>query len=54
MRRAAVSGAAFPASLQAEIRERGVDAYQLYATADVGVIAYETSARAGMVVNEHV
>ena len=54
IRRAAVSGAAFPASLQDEIRARGVDAYQLYATADVGVIAYETSARAGMVVNEDV
>jgi phenylacetate-CoA ligase len=54
IRRAAVSGAAFPASLQAEMRTRGVDAYQLYATADVGVIAYETSAREGLVVNEDV
>jgi phenylacetate-CoA ligase len=54
IRRAAVSGAAFPASLQAEMRSRGIDAYQLYATADVGVIAYETLARAGMVVNEDV
>jgi phenylacetate-CoA ligase len=54
IRRAAVSGAAFPASLQAEIRSRGIDAYQLYATADLGVIAYETSARSGMVVNEDV
>jgi len=54
IRRAAVSGAAFPASLQAEIRGRDIDAYQLYATADIGVIAYETSARSGMVVNEHV
>jgi phenylacetate-CoA ligase len=54
IRRAAVSGAAFPASLQAEIRSRGVDAYQLYATADLGVIAHETSARSGMVVNEDV
>jgi phenylacetate-CoA ligase len=54
IRRAAVSGAAFPASLQAEMRSRGIDAYQLYATADVGVIAYETPARAGMVVNEDV
>ena len=52
--RAAVSGAAFPPSLQAEFRSRGVDAYQLYATADLGVVAYETSARAGMVVNEDV
>ncbi len=43
IRRAVVSGAAFPPSLQAEIRDRGVDAYQLYATADLGCIAYETA-----------
>ena len=54
IRRAAVSGAAFPPSLQAEMRSRGIDAYQLYATADLGVVAYETPARAGMVVNEDV
>ncbi len=54
IRRAAVSGAAFPPSLQTEIHARGIDAYQLYATADVGVVAYETSARAGMVVNEDI
>jgi len=54
IRKAAVSGAAFPASLQAEIKARGVDAYQLYATADLGVIAYESSARQGMVVSEDV
>jgi phenylacetate-CoA ligase len=50
--KAVVSGAAFPPSLQAEIKARGVDAYQSYATADVGVIAYETPARQGLVVNE--
>jgi phenylacetate-CoA ligase len=54
IRRAVVSGAAFPPSLQAEIRDRGVDAYQIYATADLGCIAYETPAREGMVVNEDV
>jgi phenylacetate-CoA ligase len=54
LKRAAVSGAAFPASLQAEIKARGIDAYQLYATADLGVVAYETVAREGMVVNEDV
>ena len=54
IRRAAVSGAAFPPSLQAEMRSRGIDAYQLYATADLGIVAYETPARAGMVVNEDV
>jgi phenylacetate-CoA ligase len=52
--KAAVSGAAFPPSLQAEIKARGIDAYQLYATADLGVIAYETPARQGMVVSEDV
>jgi phenylacetate-CoA ligase len=50
--KALVSGAAFPKSLQEEIKGRGVDAYQAYATADIGVIAYETAAREGMVVNE--
>jgi phenylacetate-CoA ligase len=54
MRKAAVSGAAFPPSLQAEIRDRGIDAYQLYATADLGCIAYETPVREGLVVNEDV
>ena len=53
IKRAIVSGAAFPPSLQAWVRERGIDAYQLYATADVGVIAYETPAREGMVLNEN-
>lgn len=52
LRRAAVSGAAFPPSLQAEFRQHGIDAYQCYATAECGVIAYETRAREGMVVNE--
>jgi phenylacetate-CoA ligase len=49
-----VSGAAFPPTLQAEIKARGIDAYQLYAVADLGVVAYETAARAGMVVMEEV
>ncbi|MBM6596486.1 phenylacetate--CoA ligase family protein [Microvirga pudoricolor] len=52
IKRAVVSGAAFPKALQEEIRARGVDAYQAYATADLGLVAYETSARDGMVVNE--
>ena len=50
--KALVSGAAFPPSLQAEFSRRGVQAYQAYATADLGVIAYETGAREGLVVNE--
>lgn len=54
IRKAVVSGAAFPPSLQADFRTRGIDAYQLYAIADLGVVAYETSARNGLVVNEDV
>src|SRR5712664_2675084 len=52
IKRALVSGAAFPKSLQDEIKSRGVDAYQAFGTADLGMIAFETSARDGMVVNE--
>ncbi|WP_279357377.1 phenylacetate--CoA ligase family protein [Methylobacterium indicum] len=50
--KALVSGAAFPASLQAEFRERGIAAAQAYATADVGFIAYETPGEHGLLVNE--
>ncbi|MCK1312431.1 AMP-binding protein [Bradyrhizobium sp. 23] len=52
IKRALVSGAAFPPSLQAEIKAGGIDAYQAFGTADLGIIAFETSARDGMVVNE--
>ena len=52
IKRALVSGAAFPKSLQDEIKSRGIDAYQAYATADLGFIAYESAARDGLVVNE--
>ncbi|BBO11218.1 phenylacetate--CoA ligase family protein [Bradyrhizobium sp. TM102] len=52
IKRALVSGAAFPPSLQAEIKARGIDAYQAFGTADLGLIAFETEAREGMVVNE--
>lgn len=54
LRKAAVSGAAFPPSLQAEFAARGIDAYQIYATADLGLVAYDTAARAGLVVAEDV
>src|SRR2546421_7791978 len=52
IKRAVVSGAAFPKSLQDEVSSRGIDAYQSFATADLGLIAFETPARDGMVVNE--
>jgi len=52
--KALVSGEAFPPSLRDWLLERGIAAYQCYATADTGVIAYETSARAGLVLDEQV
>ena len=52
IKRALVSGAAFPKSLQQEIHSRGVDAYQAFGTADLGIVAYETSVHEGMTVNE--
>jgi phenylacetate-CoA ligase len=52
--RALVSGAALPATLRQELGARGIDVLSCYAIAEVGVIAYETAARDGMVVNEHV
>lgn len=54
IRKAAVSGAAFPKSLQAEFAERGIVAHQAYATADIGFIAYETGRHDGLVVNEDI
>ncbi|MBR0937890.1 phenylacetate--CoA ligase family protein [Bradyrhizobium jicamae] len=52
IKRALVSGAAFPKSLQEEMRSRGIDAYQAFGTADLGMIAFETPSRQGMTVNE--
>ncbi len=49
-----MSGAALPASLRDELGKRGVAVLQCYATAELGVIAYESEAREGMIVNEHV
>lgn len=52
IKKALVSGAAFPPSLQQAVAAKGVEAYQAYATADLGIIAYESPARAGLIVNE--
>ena len=54
VRKALVSGEAFPPSLRDWLAERGVQGYQCYATADVGLIAYETTAREGLVLEEGV
>ena len=47
-----VSGEALPPSLRAAIGERGVAVMQCYATADVGLIAYESPALEGMILDE--
>lgn len=52
--KALVSGEAFPPSLRDWLADRGIHGYQCYATADVGLIAYETRAREGLVVDEGV
>lgn len=52
--KALVSGEAFTPSLRDKVREAGVEALQCYATADLGLIAYETEAREGLVVDEGV
>jgi len=54
LRRALVSGEAFPPSLRDWVQARGVEAYQCYASADLGLIAYETAAREGLVLDEGV
>jgi phenylacetate-coenzyme A ligase PaaK-like adenylate-forming protein len=54
IKRGLVSGAALPSSLRAHLADRGVAVLQSYATAELGVIAYETPALEGMVVNETV
>jgi phenylacetate-CoA ligase len=52
--KALVSGEAFPASQRDALLTRGIAGYQAYATADVGLIAYESPAREGLVVDEGV
>ena len=57
IRKALVSGAALPPSLRAELEGAGIKTRQAYATADLGVIAYETDGPdggllPGMLVND--
>jgi len=54
VRKALVSGEAFPPALRDWLRGHGIDGYQCYATADLGLIAYETAAREGLVLDEGV
>jgi phenylacetate-coenzyme A ligase PaaK-like adenylate-forming protein len=51
-KKALVGGGALFPSLRAEYKARGIDTYQTYATADLGIIAYESEALEGMIVDE--
>ena len=54
VKRALVSAEAFPPSLRDWLAERGIAGYQCYGSADLGLIAYETEAREGLVLDEGV
>jgi len=54
LKKALVSGEAFPPSVRDALAARGVLGYQAYATADLGVIAYESEAREGLISDEAV
>ena len=49
-----VSGEALPGPLRAELADSGVDVLQGYATADVGLIGYESQSREGLLLDEEI
>jgi phenylacetate-CoA ligase len=54
MKKAMVSGEAFPPALQKEVAAYGIAAVQCYAIADLGLVAYESPAREGLILDEGV
>jgi phenylacetate-CoA ligase len=52
IKRALVSGEAFLPPVREFMKARGIDCFQAYGTADLGLVAYESAARQGMVLNE--
>jgi len=52
IRRALVSGEAFLPAVRDFLRARGIEGYQGYGTADLGMIAYESEAREGLICSE--
>jgi len=54
LRKALVSGEAFPPSTRDFLTQHGVKALQCYATADLGMIAYESSPNSGLIIDEGV
>ena len=54
VKKAMFGGEAYPPSLRDWFTAHGIAGYQCYATADLGLIAYETEAREGLVLDEGV
>jgi len=54
VKKALFGGEAYPPSLRDWFAAHGIAGYQCYATADLGLIAYETEAREGLVLDEGV
>jgi phenylacetate-CoA ligase len=54
IKKALVSGEALPPSIRADFQEKGIRVQQCYATADLGVIGYESSALEGLIIDESV
>jgi phenylacetate-CoA ligase len=54
LQRAVVSGEALPPSLRSEIEHRGIRVVNVYASADLGLIAYESKAKEGLIVEEKI
>lgn len=52
LKKACVAGEGLPPALRQEIEDRGIHCGQVYATADIGNIGYESEAREGLIVDE--
>jgi phenylacetate-CoA ligase len=54
LRRGHVTGGAYTQSLRTWYSDRGLTVLQSYGTADLGLVAYESEAREGLILDEHV
>ena len=52
--KALVTGEAFLPAMRAALRDAGITARQAYGSADLGLVAYESEAEDGMILEEHV
>lgn len=50
--KALVTGEALPPSIRASFAENGIAVYQCYSSADLGLIAYESPAQEGLIIDE--